>query len=488
MYWSRQRLKEMAKTALRGSYWKCVFVSLIVILISGGLFGGNFHLEIRYDSVTGAAQHIAWFRWFSSRGAIIVLFVLLGMVVTYALLCAMAILLFLPAEVGCKAFFISDLYAPTDVRRVGTGFRADYWNIVKVQFRRILYILLWSLLLIVPGIIKAYEYRLVPYLLAENPAMDRKECLARSKAMMDGEKWNTFLLDLSFVGWGLLGLLTLGVLNVFYVEPYYQLTTAALYCALKRKAALTASAGTAGTPAGDLSAAPKTGETAAEPAETAETVTESAEPAAENAGAAESAEAAAGVFEGAPVPDSVFRTDPVAGTAGPDEAAEEEAWKSPSPAPWDTSWTAGPGEAESGGTEETALDETDAAPEDGPVDAPWALYEQTFQASPADDGAAETEEPSAPAAEAASATEEPAAADYAGEEPSAEPSAEGWAAEEPSAFAEEPSVYSEESPAYTEEPFEHLSGTAGEAGQPGSGFDGTADPSEDDGNANPFEQ
>ena len=85
------------------------------------------------------------------------------------------------------------------------------------------------LLFIIPGIVKSYEYMMIPYLLAEHPEMTRQEAFAESKQMMDGNKWDAFVLDLSFIGWTLLGVCTFGILLVFYVEPYIYLTRAELY-------------------------------------------------------------------------------------------------------------------------------------------------------------------------------------------------------------------------------------------------------------------
>lgn len=97
------------------------------------------------------------------------------------------------------------------------------------MFLRGLFTGLWSLLFVIPGIIKHYEYLMIPYILAENPGMDRQEVFAISKRMMMGQKWNVFVLDLSFIGWRLLEGITLGIVGVFYVEPYYQATMAELY-------------------------------------------------------------------------------------------------------------------------------------------------------------------------------------------------------------------------------------------------------------------
>ena len=112
---------------------------------------------------------------------------------------------------------------------IGYAFDVEYKNIVKIMFFRDLYLLLWTLLFVIPGIIKYYEYRMVPYILAENPQMPKNQVFVESRQMMDGQKWSTFLLDLSFLGWDILGVMTGGILTLFYVQPYKDATGAALY-------------------------------------------------------------------------------------------------------------------------------------------------------------------------------------------------------------------------------------------------------------------
>ena len=92
---------------------------------------------------------------------------------------------------------------------------------------------LWTLLLIVPGIIKAYSYSMVPFILAENPDMPANEVLNRSREMMDGNKMQAFLMDLSFIGWILFGIVTLGLGLIFWTSPYLYSSHAALYLKLK---------------------------------------------------------------------------------------------------------------------------------------------------------------------------------------------------------------------------------------------------------------
>ena len=101
------------------------------------------------------------------------------------------------------------------------------------MFWKDLFTFLWSLLFVIPGIVKSYEYMMIPYLLAENPDMSREDAFAESKRMMDGNKWDTFVMDLSFIGWLLLGAITMNIVNILYTNPYMYLTHAELYHTLK---------------------------------------------------------------------------------------------------------------------------------------------------------------------------------------------------------------------------------------------------------------
>lgn len=91
-----------------------------------------------------------------------------------------------------------------------------------------LFIWLWSLLFIVPGIIAAYRYRLAPYLMAENPNLGIREAVNMSKELMAGNKWRLFCLHLSFIGWGILSALTCGIGDL-WLNPYIYAANAAFY-------------------------------------------------------------------------------------------------------------------------------------------------------------------------------------------------------------------------------------------------------------------
>lgn len=98
------------------------------------------------------------------------------------------------------------------------------------------YLILWSLLLLIPGLIKSYAYAMTSYILRDNPELQYNAAIERSMVMMQGHKMQLFLLHLSFIGWGILCILTLGIGFIFLV-PYIQTSEAAFYEDLKAELA-----------------------------------------------------------------------------------------------------------------------------------------------------------------------------------------------------------------------------------------------------------
>lgn len=111
------------------------------------------------------------------------------------------------------------------------GFQ-HFWVSFKTTFLVGLFTTLWSLLFVVPGIIKALSYSQAMYIVAENPEVDAMEAINRSKKMMDGHKMDLFVLQLSFIGWALLGMLTFGILYIWLI-PYMNATMANFYNSIK---------------------------------------------------------------------------------------------------------------------------------------------------------------------------------------------------------------------------------------------------------------
>lgn len=120
--------------------------------------------------------------------------------------------------VDCKEPSFNDLFSQFD--RLGAGF--------CMQFLRGLFVFLWSLLLIIPGIIASYRYAMTPYIMYEHPEYTATEAIKASKEMMKGNKWRLFCLDISFIGWILLSILTLGI-GLLWVVPYMEAAYAAFY-------------------------------------------------------------------------------------------------------------------------------------------------------------------------------------------------------------------------------------------------------------------
>ena len=108
----------------------------------------------------------------------------------------------------------------------------DLWTAIKAQLFINLFISLWSLLLIIPGIVKAYAYSMTFFILAENKGMSVLEAITLSRKMMDGHKMDLFLLFLSFIGWFLLVVITFGIAGI-WVYPYFYATVTNFYLSVK---------------------------------------------------------------------------------------------------------------------------------------------------------------------------------------------------------------------------------------------------------------
>lgn len=257
--WSRAELKNRAKAALNQNYWKIVLVAIIAGFVAGGTSSGvnldtsSFEesftegFEAGYNSVYESDEYLDDYEddYYSDDLeddftveddesdaigigiAVLILMVILWVVIL--IIGVISIFLFFPLEVGSSRFFLKSLSQPAEVKEVAYAYDNGYKNVIKILFLRNLYTALWCLLFVIPGIVKAYEYQMIPYLLAENPNLSKEEAFRLSKQMMTGNKFEAFVLDLSFIGWDLLAAFTLGILGVFYVQPYKYLTYAALY-------------------------------------------------------------------------------------------------------------------------------------------------------------------------------------------------------------------------------------------------------------------
>ena len=163
--------------------------------------------------------------------------IVLGVGLTLISIIAMLYLILLaePLIVAERKYFIeAKKNEDTKMGVMKEIFKKGNWsNVALIMLIKNIYNTLWFLT-IIGGFIKMYEYRMIPYLLAENPKMDRKEAFKKSKEMMKGNKWRAFILDISFILWEILSVLTYGLLNIFYVNPYRVATSVELYEKIKQ--------------------------------------------------------------------------------------------------------------------------------------------------------------------------------------------------------------------------------------------------------------
>ncbi len=230
--WKISDLKIQAKTNLKNKYWKAFLVTLLGLIISGGLTMGG--VAARGETNQESMQRIRMFLT-THPGAfamLIVLIVFVGLIGITVSICYSVYIVF-PMQVGQKKYFIQNTQEKPEVGVMLFGFDQNHKNIAHVMFRKYLSIFLWSLLFIIPGIIKAFQYITIEYLLAENPNISYQEATSKSKELTTGHKMHIFGLFFSFIGWFILCGFTFGIGFVF-LYPYIEATTAELYNTLKK--------------------------------------------------------------------------------------------------------------------------------------------------------------------------------------------------------------------------------------------------------------
>jgi len=245
----RSLLKSNAKIALKRFYGTALIVLMIVNVITGVSFsvnvGGDTEMDTEElsqamteymedpseESLQEFTEEYAEMTTANSQNAIIAAVASIGSLLSAVFSIFVANVI----NVGHNYFYLRAREYPAEISDIFASFKKRYLNTVGTMFCSGLYQVLWSLLFIIPGIVKAYEYSMIPYILAENPNVDRKKAFELSKAMTDGYKWELFVLGLSFIGWQILGVLCCGI-GGFFLTPYINATNAEAYVFLKARA------------------------------------------------------------------------------------------------------------------------------------------------------------------------------------------------------------------------------------------------------------
>lgn len=121
-----------------------------------------------------------------------------------------------------------------DLLDVFKGFTEGFGRTFLLGLMTNLFVALWSLLFLIPGIVKSYSYAMAPYIMQDDPSKNWKQCIDESREMMNGHKAQLFWLELSFIGWTLLGMLCFGI-GVVFVNPYIYQARANFYLSLKEQ-------------------------------------------------------------------------------------------------------------------------------------------------------------------------------------------------------------------------------------------------------------
>lgn len=214
-------LRARARESLSGNWGMSIGVALIAALLGGAISGGSFSIDIDEELLYELPPMVLRILtvYFSAVGILgIVQFIIGGTIqLGYAR--------YLLKQYGhAPNLGLSDLFS--QFKRFGQGFAQ--------AFLRFLYTFLWTLLFIIPGIVKSYAYAMTPFIMAENPDMTASEAITASKNMMKGHKGELFWLDLTFIGWGMLCVLTLGI-GYLFLNPYTNAARAAFYRYVSRE-------------------------------------------------------------------------------------------------------------------------------------------------------------------------------------------------------------------------------------------------------------
>ncbi len=212
--WDRKLLKTNAKQALAGKWLMGVVACLIYNIVWG--------ISQRYGAAADVVGSIG-----AGNITFDLLTVLLSLVLSF-LICPLL-------SVGMRRYFMENRQGKPPIGSIFSVFQDNFGNVALVSLIVALKTALGYILLIVPGVIWQYRYAMVPYLLAENPSMNYSRAMELSRAMMHGEKWNYFVLELSFIGWWILALCAFGI-GPLFLRPYVEATQAEFYAAMRAKA------------------------------------------------------------------------------------------------------------------------------------------------------------------------------------------------------------------------------------------------------------
>lgn len=208
-------LRRIARENLAGNWGNAVLAAFLAALLGGLITSGiNFNIEINENDFKElpSALKTVFFSLLGVGGTLNFVHFILGGVIRQGYC------VYLLKQYDHRDPQTNDLFSQFD----------NFGSAFCLKFLQGLFCFLWALLLIIPGIVKSYAYAMAPFIMAENPDIRPRDALRASEELMYGHKTELFFLELSFIGWGLLSALTLGI-GSLWLNPYIQAAHAAFY-------------------------------------------------------------------------------------------------------------------------------------------------------------------------------------------------------------------------------------------------------------------
>lgn len=218
--YSASDYRAIARRALSGFWGVALGVTLLAALLGGVSTGFSFNIDLDDQTIAELRHYAPQLMYVLWRCTPVIAF--------FSMLSLVQFLIGGTVEIGLCRFYlhrldgrpaeVGDLFSAFDI------FGRALWLRVLIWLK----IFAWSLLFIIPGIVAAFRYAMAPYIMAENPQLTASQAIELSKQMMDGRKGDLFVLNLSFIGWGLLAGLTFGI-GLLWLNPYILMARAAFY-------------------------------------------------------------------------------------------------------------------------------------------------------------------------------------------------------------------------------------------------------------------
>ena len=224
MQYSASDFRTMARENLRGK-WKTAILLTIAASFLGAMTSATTLIEFKFESETGVVVELLGEYSFTilQAGPIATILAVLSLIWG-------VLILVIGGAMTLGYYQFHQNLARNEEAELNTLFvhKEKLWHGFCINFLQGLYIVLWTLCLVIPGIMAAYSYSMAHYIANDHPEMTANEVIAASKEMMHGHRWRLFCLEISFIGWELLAGLTLGIAS-FAVAPYLETARAFFY-------------------------------------------------------------------------------------------------------------------------------------------------------------------------------------------------------------------------------------------------------------------